>query len=881
MLKQLGESIFKFYCHPDFQEDILGDLEEYYEINKDEKGTRYANRKFLFDALLLFRFSLLKDNWFTQKIIRTTMVKNNFKMAYRSMMRHKFYSFLNLFGLSISMAACVFIAIYVKDELSYDKHIQEHERIYRIAAHIKYADNLFDIPAAPDPMAKSLKADFPEIMEAGRTNGNFTQLMKVEEKYFRQEGITFADQEWFNIFNLPLVRGDRAHLLDEPNTVVLEESVAKKYFGDDDPMGKVINLNGSVDLKVTGILADIPHNTHFSYQVFVSMLNNPSATQNQWLSNNFITYLKLNAGNDEAALQTKFDDFIVKYVGPFAKQMMNIDLDEALASGGLELKYYLQPLASIHLHSNLDFELGETGTIDYVYMFSIIGFFILMVACINFMNMSTARAAVRAKEVGVRKVLGSARKQLMNQFLTESILNAFMAFVIAIGLVYLILPAFNQLTDKQLTDPVFATGGLWPYLLLAALVVGFLAGIYPAFVLSNYKPIKVIKGELAQGKGSKWMRNSLVVFQFTTSIFLIIASGVIYSQLNFLQTKELGFNKDQILIISETQLLGEQIEAFKTELQRNAVIEQASISNYIPATNINNDFPLLREDATTPDDGVSTQNWNVDFDYLNTYDIELVAGRFFSKEYPSDSFAIVLNETAVRRFGYEADPIGKKVKTLGGLVGNTSEQYTIIGVMKDFQFKSMMTEVQPHALYLRPSNGAISVKFSKESAAEVVKVVTDSWDKFSGGLPLDYQFLDQIFADNFKDQNKVKTIFSVFAMLAITIACLGLFGLAAFVTEQRKKEIGIRKVLGASSITLLNLLFNSFNKLIIIAALLAIPLAWWYTEGWLNNYPVRIGLNPMTFILGVLAVLVVAWITVGYQSFKATKRNPVDNLRYE
>lgn len=881
MLKRLGESIFRFYCHPDFQEDILGDMEEYYEVNLEEKGKAYANRKYFFDTLLLFRISLLKDNWFTQNIIRTTMVKNNIKVAYRSMMRHKFYSMLNLAGLAVSMAACVFIAIYVRDELSYDKHIQENERIYRIAAHIKYADNLFDIPAAPDPMAKRLKADFPEIMEAGRTNGDFTQLVKVDEKYFRQERITYADQEWFNIFNLPLIRGDKAHLLDEPNTVVLEESVAKKFFGENDPMGRFINMNGSIDLKVTGVVADIPHNTHFNYHMFVSMLNNPGATQNQWLSNNYITYLKLNEVNDQEAVQAKFDEFVVRYVGPFAKQMMNIDLKEAIASGGLELNYYLQPLTSIHLHSNLDFELGETGTIDYVYMFSIIGFFILMVACINFMNMSTARASVRAKEVGVRKVLGSARKQLIHQFLTESILSAALSFVVAIGLVYLILPAFNQLTDKQLTDPVFGAGGLWPYLVLAAILVGFLAGIYPAFVLSGYQPIKVIKGELAQGKGSRWMRNSLVIFQFTTSIFLIIASAVIYGQLNFLQNKKLGFNKDQIIIVNETQLLGDQIEAFKTELQRNPIIESASISGYIPATNVNNDYPLLPEEATTPDDGVSTQNWSVDYDYLRTYDIELADGRFFSREYPSDSFAIVLNETAIRRFGYEENPIGRKVKTLGGLNGNPSQQYTIIGVMKDFQFKSMMTEVQPHALYLRPSNGAVSVRFNKEATADVVKVVSDSWDKFSGGMPLDYQFLDQIFADNFKVQNKVKTIFSVFAVLAITIACLGLFGLAAFITEQRKKEIGIRKVLGASRITLLNLLFNSFNKLILISALLAIPLAWWYTEGWLSNYPVRIGLNPLTFILGVLSVLIVAWVTVGYQSLKATKRNPVDNLRYE
>ncbi len=881
MLKRLGLWIFKSYCHPDFQEDILGDLEEYYEWNTERKGAKYADRKFFLDAILLFRLSLLKDNLLTQNIIYTTMVKNNFKMAYRSMMRHKFYSLLNLVGLAISMTVCVFIAIYVQNELSFDKHIKDSDRIFRIATHIKYADNLFNIPAAPDPMAKALKEDFPEIEFAARTHNNSTNLVEVDSKFFRQSGVTYADQSFFDLFDFPLLRGDKEHLLDEPNTTVLEESTAKKLFGEKDPIGQIIKYNEQFDLKVTGVIEDIPENTHFDYDMFITTLNDRGASQNIWLSNNFITYLKLSDGHTKESLEAKIPEFIERHIGPQVKRLMNVSYKEAEASGNLSINYYLQPLESIHLRSKLDFELGETGTINQVYMFSIIGLFILLIACINFMNMSTARASVRAKEVGVRKVLGSMRKQLISQFLTESIINAGLAMILAVGMVYLILPGFNQLTGKSIIDPIFGANGLWLSLLIGTIIIGILAGIYPAFILSSFRPIKVIKGELTSGKGSTWMRNILVVVQFATSIFLIIASIVIYSQLDYLQSKKLGFNKDQILIINETQLLGKQIESFKNELEKQAIIESVSVSGYIPGTNINSDTPLLREDATSPDDGVAIQHWSVDYDYIETFDIELIQGRFFSEDFASDSTAVVVNETALRRFGYLEDPIGKKVKTLAGIAGNTAQTFTIIGVMRDFQFKSMTETIQPHALLLEYSPGAVNVKFNKESAAEVISSVESIWNKFAEGRPFEYSFLDQIFESSFRDQNRDKTIFAIFAALAIIIACLGLFGLAAFITEQRKKEIGIRKVLGASTQTLLRLLFSNFTSLILISSVIAIPVVWWYLSGWLVDYPEAISLSPMFFVLGVFIVLTIAMLTVGFQSFKAAKRNPIDNLRYE
>ncbi|NVK83639.1 MAG: ABC transporter permease [Cytophagia bacterium] len=881
MLKRLGESIFKFYCHPDFQEDILGDLEEYYEVNAEEKGERFANRKFLLDVLLLFRVSLLKDNWFTQNLIYTTMVKNNIKVAYRSMMRHKFYSMLNLVGLAVSMAACVFIAIYVKDELSYDKHFQNSEKIFRVANYLKFANNEFNLPTAPDPMAKTVKEEFPEVIEAGRTRGNSSMNIQIGDKFYQQSGITWADQEWFNIFKFSVLQGDKDHLLDEPNTVVLEQSTAKKFFGENDPIGQVIRVDNRDDMIVTGVIEDIPNNTHFDYDMFISMLNLDEARRNFWLSNNFVTYVELQTPEQQASFEEKMPEFLIKHMGEQIQQFMGADMVEGIEAGALDVRYFLQPINQIHLRSNLDFELNETGTIEYVFMFSIIGAFILLIACINFMNMATARATIRAKEVGVRKVLGSLRKQLIGQFLTEAVLNSFIAMLMAVALVYALLPGFNQLTDKSLENPIFSAAGLWPFLLLATVIVGFLAGIYPAFVLSSFSPVKVLKGDATKGKASKWLRNLLVIVQFSTSIFLIIGSILVYSQLDYLQHKDLGFNKDQILVVNETQLLGEQLDAFKTELERSSLVQGVSISGYIPATDALNDFPFLPEDATSPDESVSTQNWYVDEDYAEVYDIQILDGRFFDKNRATDTAAVIVNETALRRFGYTENPIGKKIKTLEGVVDNRGQTFTIIGVMKDFHFRNMTTAIGPHALFLGNSRGSVSIRFNPESASEIVELAETTWDQFASGLPFEYSFLDQLFQNQFGEQNRVKTIFTVFAILAITIACLGLFGLAAFVTEQRKKEIGIRKVLGASTFTLLNLLFNNFTKLILISAVLAIPFAWWYMEGWLSEYPFRVGLNPLIFILGTLGVLIISWITVGYQSLKAARRNPVDNLRYE
>lgn len=880
MLKRLGERLLSFYCHPDFQEDIKGDLEEYYFFNLEERGQKYASRKYLTDVVLLFRLSLLRDNWLTQNLTTIAMVKNNLKVAYRSMMRHKFYSFLNLSGLAVSIAACILIAVYVKHETSYDNYHQDSDRVYRIASHLKFGNNEFRFPASPAPMAETLKNDYPEVIESARLRGDFQALVERDNQFFNQEHITYADQNIFNILTFDLLHGDREHLLDEPNTAVLTETVARKIFGDTNPVGEVIRLSNALDLKVTGVVKDIRENSHFRPEMMITMLNDPSHNNGNWLSNNHITYLKLAETNDPDALYAKFPSFITTHFSAMVKQFTGNTIEELISSGSL-LDYQLQPLSRIHLYSQEDYGFASEGSIQYIYTFGIIGFFILLIACINFMNLATARASIRAKEVGVRKVLGSLRKQLINQFLTESILSSIIAFTLAIGLVHLVLPAFNNLTDKAIVNPIFAANGLWPFVIVACFLIGLAAGLYPAFFLSGFRPVQVLKGEVTKGKSGVIMRNILVVIQFTTSISLIIGSLVVYNQLSYLQNMDLGFNKDQVITVMDSHLLGNNLDAFKNELFGVPGVESLTVSGFIPSTGAGNDFPILRADATSSDQAVSVENWVVDHDYANTYDLELIAGEFFSKDKKTDSLSVVLNETAVKRFGYADDPIGKQIKHMTGLSNNEAPTYTIIGVIRDFHFQNMTDVIAPQALYLGESPEVISIKFSPAQAVSVQASAEKSWTALTGGRPFNYRFMDELFKAQFESQSRFKTIFTVFASLAVIIACLGLFGLSAYITEQREKEIGIRKVLGASTASLLGLLFTTFNKLVLISSVLAIPIAYYFINNWLSDFSYQIQIGPIVFVLGALGTFLVAWFTVGFQSLKAARRNPVDNLRTE
>ena len=880
MLKKLGEKLLTFYCHPDFQEDIKGDLEEYYLIHREERGQQYAGRKYLIDVLLLFRLSLLRDNWMSRKLMNMAMVKNNFKVAYRSMMRHKFYTFLNLSGLAVSIAACILIAVYVLHELSYDRYHTDADRTYRIATYLKFGDNEFRFPASPAPMAATLQSEFPEVLVAGRHRGDFGALMEQDNRFFNQEHITFADQTLFEILTFNVLLGDPKHLLDEPNTVVLPQTTAIKYFGEANPIGETIRFDGRLDLKVTGVIEDIPENSSFRPEMIITMLNDGGSRSTHWLSNNYITYLKLDETNDAQALYEKMPAFYETHFAAQVKQFTGATLEQMLSSGSV-LDYQYQPISRIHLYSSQDYGFASAGSIQYVYIFSIVGLFILLIAAINFMNLATARASVRAKEVGIRKVLGSLRKQLINQFITEAILSSLIAFTVAVAVVHAVLPYYNRLTDMTITNPVFGANQLWAYLLVAALVVGWAAGLYPAFVLSRFSPVKVLKGEVTKGKSASTMRNILVVIQFVTSIFLIICSTGVYNQLSYLQNKELGFNKDQVFIIPMTAEAEANAQAMKNRLEGISGVEAVSVSGYIPASNVLSDYPYLRADATSSEEAVSMQSWQVDFDYASTYELELVKGRFFDPNLATDSLGVVINETAAKRFGFGDDALGQKIRTMAGVSRAATPEYTIIGIVKDFHYHNMLEIIQPQGLFLSNDTGVISVKFNAGQAVNVLAATEGVWNEITQGQPFEYEFMSELFSRQFSNESRVKTIFTIFASLAIFIACLGLFGLSAYLTEQRKKEIGIRKVLGASVFSLLGLFFSTFNKLIIIAAVMAIPLAYFFMMDWLADFSYSTSLSTSIFIVGAVGTLLIAWLTVGFQSLKAARKNPVDNLRYE
>ena len=881
MIKRLGERLFKFYCHPDFQEDIQGDLEEYYALNLEEKGERYANMKYFLDALLLFRFSLLRNNWFSRNLNSIAMVKNNLKVAYRSMMRHKLYSFLNLGGLTVSIAACILIAIFVKDELSYDKHFKDSNRIFRVQSYLKFGNNEFDLATTAVPMAAAIKESFPEVEESARVNGNRIMVISVGQKYFNQDGITYADNSFFDIFSLPLIHGNRDHLLDEPNTTVLTQKTAEKLFDKENPVGKTIELDNGSTLKVTGVIEDIPGNTHFDFNMFITMLDLPRARSTSWTSNPFATYIRLNREESEEVVSGKLDYLIENYL---AVQMMNRNggtKEESLAEAREFANYSLMSVEDIHLFGHKTWEFQANGSVQRVYMFGSIGFFILLIACINFMNMATARASVRAKEIGVRKVLGSRKKQLVGQFLTEATLSSFIAIGLGTVLTMVLLPYFNQFTDKSIVNPIFGAGGLWPYLLLSGFVVGFLAGIYPALVLSAYRPLKVLKGEVTQPSRTFRMRDVLVTIQFVTSIALIIGSITVYRQLSYMQNKELGFDKDQVLVIDNTDLLDGRAEILKTELLQSPLVENVSVTGYLPADDTFSDQPMVKGDATTGDESISVQYWYVDHDYANTIGLSMDQGRFFDRAFQTDSLAVVINETAVEKLGYEGNPIGQKIKPERAIRDDSAPVYTIVGVMKDFHFQSMQEEILPHVFFLGESDWRVNVKYKAGNTKEIIELAENSWNALANGIPFEFDFLDSMFARSFEKEKRMKGIFTIFAALAISVACLGLFGLASYVAEQRKKELGIRKVLGASVSQLLNLLFSGFTKLVLFAAIIAIPIAYYFMKDWLADFAYPISLSPIIFIVGSLGTLVIAWLTVGYQSLKAVKRNPVDNLRYE
>lgn len=769
------------------------------------------------------------------------------------------------------------IMLFVSDELGYDSYYENSDDTYRLTMAGALNGSAFDLAVVGPSVGKAMLEDYPEVINFARFRQNGSPFIRFGDNVFKEEKFIWADHSSLEIFGIDLIQGNPENALTQPKSLVMSESAAAKYFGKEDPVGQIIEFGTNKDYKVTGVYKDIPHNTHFDFDVMGSMETLDEAKQPIWLSMNFQTYIVLSEGADINKMASLFPAMLKKYIGPEVKRFMNMEWEE-MEENGTALAFGMQPVTDIHLNSDLQGELDANGDIKYVYIFSAIGFFILLIACINFMNLSTARSAHRAKEVGVRKVLGSVKSQLIYQFLAESMLISAISFLIAIGLAYIAMPFFNNLADKELSIP-FQSPMFLGAMLAGIVGVGFLAGSYPAFFLSSFQPVKVLKGALSGGMKSGALRNVLVVIQFCTSIFLVIGTLVILNQLDFIQNKNLGFDRDQVLIVNDAFLAGGNTKALKTELESFSEVKSASLSGFLPTPSNNNMNVFLKGIVPAQDNQVLMSNWVVDYEYLETMGMEIVQGRNFSRDFPTDSLGIIINESALREFGYD-EPLGEIIGTFADLEG-TIEGYKIVGIVKDFHYQTLKNKIAPLALQLGNSTGLLNLKVNTDNYAGLLNKLEDSWTKFAPNQPFETSFLDARFERMYDDEQRLGKIFGVFASLAIIIACLGLFGLAAYTAENRIKEVGIRKVLGANVGQLVYLLSKDMGKLVGIAFLIGAPLAWYFSNNWLQGFEYRATVGWTIFALTALGSLFIAVATMSYQSLKAATSNPVKSLRTE
>lgn len=811
------------------------------------------------------------------------MLKNYFKIAYRNLLRRKAFSAINIVGLSMGIASCLLIGLFVLDELSFDRFHEKADRIVRVTFRATMSGNKINEASVMPPTAKTLQREYPEVLEATRLRLAMALNLEKSDAVFKETAVAFADSNFFQVFSFPLVKGNPQTALLQPNTLVISEKMAQKYFGNEDPIGKTLkSKNYDELLEVTGVMADMPANSHFQYDFLFSMAGLPEAKVNSWMQSEYFTYLVLPEGYDYQKLQAKLPQVVEKYFGPEIKQAFGMNYAQFREQGN-ELGLQLQPLTDIHLYSDFDYDLGPSGDVRYVYIFGAIALFMLLIACINFMNLSTAGASKRAREVGIRKVMGSVKSTLVGQFLLESIMLTAVALVLAVGLVWLALPFFNILADKNLTLSFTKVPWLLPGLLLLGLVVGVLAGSYPAFFLSSFKPITVLKGgsnfgRFASGRKSIGLRGTLVVVQFCISIILIVGTTVVYQQLQFIQNAKLGYDKEQVLVLQGTHRLGKNEQLFRKQLLQDSRVADATISGYVPAgPTFNNNFLVYGDDKVN--DYTKGIRYDVDENYISTLGMTMVAGRNFSPEFATDSSAIILNETAAREMGWGVDAIGHTVTQPNNEGAKTT--YRVIGVVGDFHFKSLHERITPLMMTLGGNTGAILVKVKTRDLPALITSVEKQWKTLVADEPLEYAFLKENFNATYRAEQKTGQILGLFAGLTIFVACLGLFGLATFTAEQRTKEIGVRKVLGASVTGVVVLLSRDFLKLVAIALVIGSPVAWYAMNVWLQDFAYKIDISWWVFALaGVLAVGI-ALLTVSFQSVRAALRNPVESLRSE
>ncbi|APQ16984.1 ABC transporter permease [Maribacter hydrothermalis] len=810
------------------------------------------------------------------------MFKNYLKIAWRSLKKQAFFTFLNTFGLAIGMAGALIISLYIYDELSYDKMFADADRIYRIDTDIKFGGAETKSGESAPPMAETLKRDYAQV-EASvrfRTIGSSYVKKVGGDKSAKEDRITYADSTFFEFFGIELLAGNPKTALTGTNSLVLTKSAAEKHFGTTDVIGQNLLLDNTDTYTVTGVVDDMPKNSYFNeYSVFLAMAGNEASREELWGSNNYFTFIKLIPGATAEDFQEPLQGILERYMLPWAQKYFPGMTAESFAASGNYIRYHTLPLTDIHLYSDRVNEMNATSSIQNIYILSFIGLFLIILASVNFMNLSTAHSLKRAKEVGVRKTLGSNKMNLVFQFLTESGLIAFVSLIAALIITLIALPFFNSFTGKSIAIP-FAQPIFWLILLAATLVLGLFSGSYPAFFMSRFTPVKTLKGSSAESVGNGRVRNALVIFQFSISVFLIVSTLVVFQQLNYIQSKDLGFTKDQVVLINEMGALGSKTKAFKEQITDMANVESATLSNYYPTPSWRSDTSYFQEGARDQESAIQMQEWAVDTDYLKTMEMELVAGRNFNPQYASDSTAILINEATLPILNMSAEEaLGVRISEEIDL--ENPRYYTIIGVIKDFHYSSLRNNIRALGMSLNSDAENMAVRISGGDYANTIAAIESRWNAMAPGQPLDYRFMDEAFNTTYEAEQKLSQIFFIFTMLSIFIACLGLFGLAAFNAEKRTKEIGVRKVLGATVSQISYRLTVDFLKLVGVAILVSLPLGWYAMDKWLEDFSYRIEIGIGIFALAAVLAIVVAIVTVSYQSIKAAVVNPVKSLRSE
>lgn len=806
------------------------------------------------------------------------MIRSYFKIALRNLLKNRLHSLINIGGLAVGLATFLIILLFVRDELSYDRFNEKADRMVRVVFKADIDGGKINEANVMPPTAQVLLNDYPEVEEATRIRQYGRPKVSVGEITSKEGRFAFVDPNFFQVFTLPFLEGNPQTALAEPNTLVISRKMADLYFGGEDPIGKVLNFKDwNQSFKVTGVIDKVPENSHFHFDLFGSMTGFEEARKPSWMQSEFYTYLVLRKGFDYRELEAKLPEVIKKYMGPQIHEAMGVTLDQFLSKGN-KIGLFLQPLTDIHLHSDANFDFEPGGDIRYVYIFGAVALFMLIIACINFINLTTASAAKRAGEVGIRKVVGSFKSQLMGQFLTESVLLTFIALSGAAALVKTALPSFNQLAGKNLsfslrTDPVLFLG-----LLALGLMVGLVAGVYPAFFLSSFKPITVLKGKFIGDKKSAGLRNGLVVFQFFISTVMIVGTIVVYRQLSYIQHKKLGYNTDQLLVLPDTWMLGQQEDVFRKQIMNDPQVLNVTTSGYRPAGYSDSNNSLAFPDGNESE-LMRTLEYHVDDQYIPTYGMQMAAGRNFSKDLSSDSTAIIINETAAKAFGWGNEALGH---TITRFKDNNGKKvvYQVIGVVADFHFKSLHEPITPLLMVLEKSSG-LTIKAKVSDISGLITRLKEKWNTFKPDEPFNYDFVDELLRQTYLKEQESGQILSYFSLLTIFVSCLGLFGLATFTAEQRKKEIGVRKVLGASENQIAWLLSRDFMKLVLIACVLAIPVAFWIMNKWLQDFAYRTEMDWWIFAFACLGTGLIALATVSYHAIMSALMNPVNSLKTE